>query len=327
MKKYTHAWLAFRAIERLNRLPAAAPDKPYAVHLVNWFMRHKDGVIQGAWYPDEVIRDNAQSHVLKFTPAAAGPSTFRSLPPGLNLLALGQKSALYRQPYQIATGDNLPERCESLAHAVINSLQVQTTEGKGSPIAPTNNYVALFLFMLSHYVADAHMPLHCDSRKFSEGGDLHARLEAGWEKEVTQAYAIDAANERFLYNQDGYPWAKAPAGGDTLLKKVDEALAQRPFTPEWGPGNDNVRDYMTAICQHAYLTAYAFLPAGIDETNVDLSQWPASPGQGLPTEALGLAVLTDAVDSIARVWLRIWRRYLQWHARQTKTPAPEAPPA
>ena len=38
---------------------------------------------------------------------------------------------------------------------MIDNLKMQETELKGSPISPTDNHVAVLLFMLSHYVADA----------------------------------------------------------------------------------------------------------------------------------------------------------------------------
>jgi hypothetical protein len=48
---------------------------------------------------------------------------------------------------------------------------MQESEDKGSPISPTDNHVATLFFMLSHYIADAHMPLHCDNRTFANSND------------------------------------------------------------------------------------------------------------------------------------------------------------
>ena len=79
MKKYTHAWIAFKAIERLESAHILK-NKKYADNLIKWFKDHKDGVIQGAWYPDMVIKDMGNSHVLKFTPTSTGENKFRVLP-------------------------------------------------------------------------------------------------------------------------------------------------------------------------------------------------------------------------------------------------------
>ena len=75
MKQFTHAWLAFMAIKRLEDANQAGKlsgtDVEDAKNLVEWFRRNKDGVIRGAWYPDSLIHDNANSHVLKFAPGGA----------------------------------------------------------------------------------------------------------------------------------------------------------------------------------------------------------------------------------------------------------------
>ena len=84
--------------------------------------------------------------------------------------------------------DNLPDRCESITESVVDHLKIQESEEKGSAVSPTDNQVALLLFMLSHYIADAHMPLHCDGRQFSEGKDIHAQMEKEWEDEVKNYY-------------------------------------------------------------------------------------------------------------------------------------------
>lgn len=71
MKIFTHAWLAFKAIERLEKNSFSESDQKSASSLISWFKCHKDGVINGAWYPDSIIKDNANSHVKKFAPAPA----------------------------------------------------------------------------------------------------------------------------------------------------------------------------------------------------------------------------------------------------------------
>lgn len=317
MKQYTHAWLAFKAVERLERKGPSKKNRQYSKSLVKWFKDHKDGVIQGAWYPDSVIKDMASSHVLKFTPSDTGSDEFRCLPTSCLMYAHGKESDLYRKPYVIDKDDNLPDRCGSISHSVIDNLKMQEMEPKGSPISPTDNHVATLLFMLSHYVADAHMPFHCDSRRFSEKPDLHGHLEKQWDKEMRAHFAIDEANERFIYNPDGYPLLKPDTGYDSsFLKEVDDDIRRRDFMMTWGTNNNNVWDFMSAICQYSYLLSYAFVPQGYDETNVNLNNWQQLNNQRFTFEELSFVVLSDAVDSIARVWLRVWRRYVRWEKKQ-----------
>ena len=77
--QFSNAWLAFKAIERLEKADLG-DNRQNADELIRWFWDHRDGVIRGAWYPDMVIKDMANSHVLKLTPQAEGHATFGTLP-------------------------------------------------------------------------------------------------------------------------------------------------------------------------------------------------------------------------------------------------------
>ena len=57
MKKYTHAWLAFMAIKRLQYADIPEANRDDAKSLVKWFHDYRDFVIKGAWYPDHVLCD------------------------------------------------------------------------------------------------------------------------------------------------------------------------------------------------------------------------------------------------------------------------------
>jgi len=76
MKQFTHAWLAFMAIKRLEdailspelSLEFSPDDHEYADNLIKWFRSNRDGVIRGAWYPDSLIKDNSNSMSLNLSP-------------------------------------------------------------------------------------------------------------------------------------------------------------------------------------------------------------------------------------------------------------------
>ena len=331
MKQFTHAWLAFMATKRLEDAafcaelsPKLSPaDHEYVDSLINWFKSNKDGVIRGAWYPDSLIKDNSSSHVLKFGPCGEAAEEPGRLPKTYLILKHGRKSPVGNRNFRRADkNDNLPDRCESLTHSVVDHLKVQESEEKGSAVSPTDNQVALWLFMLSHYVADAHVPFHCDSRRFSEGADIHGKMEKEWDKEIQKFYRLDKRNERFFYDPRGYPLMKPGKEGEygsSYLKKVEDELSKRIYTESaagfFGTGNKNVWDFMNAICQHSYLLSYYFLPEQYDHTNVKSKDDWKSLG-GLSFADLSVAVLADAVDSIARVWFRAWRRYAVWTEEQ-----------
>ena len=314
MKQYSHAWLAFMAIKRLEETSLSKTDSAYAASLIKWFKDYKDGVIQGAWYPDMIIKDMATSHVLKFTPVKDGSKgSFRKLPGTYLLYEHCRNSELKKCSYSVDKDNNLTDRCESIAESVIDNLKMQTSEEKGSPIAPNNNHVATILFMLSHYIADAHVPFHCDSRRFSEGKNIHGKLEEFWDDEIKKYFMLDKDNERFFYNPQGYPLInkeKESQYKDSFLKKAEDNLQKRKFSSTFGTGNNNVWDFMSAICQHSYLLSYMFIPEGYDHINVTTSNWKKLGTINL--EDLSISVLCDAIDSIARVYFRIWRRFKRW---------------
>jgi hypothetical protein len=310
MKQFSHAWLAFKAIERLEKADLGG-NRQTADELIRWFWDHRDGIIRGAWYPDMVFKDMATSHVYKFTPQTGPAAVFGTLPATSAVNPYAIQSPVKGQAYTLDPDTNLPERCEALSHSVIDGLKIQQAEDKGSPMASTGNHIAARMFMLSHYIADAHMPFHCDSRKFSSGVDLHGKVEGLWDDEVRKCYELDLMNERFFYNRDGYPLRVDTAYAISFLKDVEDGFATRKFTNSYCSGTD-VLDYMRVVCEYSYLLSYAFIPPGFDENNVTVQNLTTLPGQLLDFKQLSVIVFIDAIDAIARIWLHIWRRYLDW---------------
>lgn len=308
MKQYTHAWLAFMAIKRLEKSDIPITYKKRAQSLVKWFKNHRDFVLQGAWYPDAIIKDMSTSHVLKYRPDdASKENRFRKLPGDYRLYEIGKTSPFYQKGYTIKSG-NLPDRCEAIAHSIVDNLKMQESEDKGSPISPTDNHIATLFFMLSHYIADAHMPLHCDDRSFSNKDDIHAHIEKEWDDMIRQCYVIDYDNERFFYDQEGYPVKKE---NNAMTDWLEQELVSRPFTTSWGTGNSNTWDFMCAITQYSYLTACRMIPRNYDENNLDWDTFQKL-DTGYSFDEYSKYILIDAIDSISKVWLKVWNKYSEW---------------
>ena len=317
MKKITHAWLAFMAVKRLMEAELSAKDRATADVLVKFFMDHKDDVTQGAWYPDDVYRDNSTAHVYKLTPSKTETAAFRKLPSTYEVLKLTETSALRADSFTVAKGSNLPNRCEAIAHSIVDNLRILASEAKGSPVAVTSNHIALIMFSLSHYIADGHVPFHADARQFSEGDDVHGKLEAVWEDEIKKFYETDISNERFHYDLKGLPLRNSKLDNEyqnSFLSDVEHNIAKRRFIHSYGADNDNILEFSTALCHHAYLLSFEFIPQQYDHKNVPKDTWHSLGAVSL--EKVNTAVLSDAVDSIARVWLRIWARHLNWVKKQ-----------
>ncbi len=345
MHQFTHAWLAFMAIKRLEEKIPKLDDneRKYYEKLIHWFQNNKDCVIQGAWYPDKVIVDNSTSHILKIEPynptnkdaididvergrkKVVQKEGFKKLPEEyLSYSRWGKNSTLRQQPFVIDMKTNLPDRCETFTETVIDHFKMQFHERKGSPISPTSNQVSFLFFMQSHYIADAHVPLHCDGRSFSEGKNFHAKLEEAWEKKVIASCKrdmTDDCNPRFVYDEKGYPSIIENEFRGSYLEKVQQEMIKRPLgsiNSFFTSSNSNVWDFMTAVCQNSYLLSYYFFdPAEIiDPEQAVFEEWLTH--HITQFEDLSLTVLADAIDSIARIWLKIWRRYVDWEEKKIK---------
>ena len=169
--------------ETVNASGKPTPLARDAKLLVRLFKNYRDFVVTGAWYPDHVLADNAgdYSHSLKHTTFLAGEKPqFFKMPDTMEVYQyMKSHSPIYKNkvPYLVVKG-NLHDRCDAMAHTIVDNFKIQYHEEKGNPILPSSTHMALRFFMLSHYLADAHMPLHCDARPL---GKIHASIEGEWE--------------------------------------------------------------------------------------------------------------------------------------------------
>lgn len=307
MKQYTHAWLAMMAIKRLEKAEFSDNYKPSATSLVKWIKSYQDDVVRGAWYPDEVIKDMRLGHVLKFKPDDNGDTRFKKLPSSYFIYEKGKTSDQYGNGYQVTQG-NLPDRCEALVQTIVDNMKMRDKETQGSPITPTNNHIATLFFMLSHYIADAHMPLHCDARAFSSEDDIHGYIEGKWDDVIRDCYSINEDQREFFCNQYGYPVQKA---NHQIITHIEQELSDRDVIIGYGTDNDNAWDFMSALCQYSYLLAYVMIPEGYNKDNLTKDGFDAL----MPAQTFNdysEKILMDTIDSIARIWLHVWLKYEEW---------------
>ena len=346
MKQYTHAWLAMMAMKRIEYAKIPVKQQDDAKALITWFKNYRDLVLQGAWYPDSVFKDMSSSHIAKYFPLAdyqkkgsglesaladdvgeidgepeevndENPkirieSKFRKMPQTLRMFNRGKGSVLYDQPYIQFKRHNLCDRCESFTESLIDSFKILTMENPGAPVIPSNNHIAMRFFILSHYIADGHMPLHCDARSFYNKNEVHAFIEKMWDDQIQAAYKIDEYNERFYYDKDGYPLLNEDTEPSPLIKYVEKELRDRSFSWDWGDDNNNTWDYMSGITQYSYLLAYDLIPADRDPKQISTEYYMGTEAYQEHFEEYSKIILGDAVESIAKVWLHAWCRYRSW---------------
>ncbi|MBQ4442861.1 MAG: hypothetical protein II899_12295 [Bacteroidales bacterium] len=319
MKKYSHAWIAFMAIKRLEVIATTDNEavvkgvsedvRKEAKALVRWFKNYRDFVIQGAWYPDEVFKDMSTSHIVKYRPSDDGPyTTFGKLPSPHTIYEKMRKSSpLFNKPYAFDSG-NCADRCESISHSIVDNFKMLHREDRGCPIATTGNHIAMRFFILSHYVADCHMPLHCDARPFSDEKGIHGAIEKKWEDQVNKSYKIDKDNNRFFYDPDGYP---LPLNPTPFVLDVENDVATRKYIHGWGGDNGNTWDFMSAVSQYSYLFSYYLIPETFKNTQT-MQEFMEQTVWGQDFDKYSKMIFGDAIDSIARIWLRVWIKYRKW---------------
>ena len=314
MKQYTHAWLAMMAMKRIEKAKIPARQQDDAKALITWFKNYRDFVLAGSWYPDFVFKDMVPSHIVKYEPDTSAPEgttvSFRVMPPTLQLYQYGLESDMYGKPFLLNKRHNLCDRCESFTESLVDSFKILTMENEGSPVVPSNNHIAMRFFILSHYIADGHMPLHCDARSFFNDNEVHACIEEEWDNQVQASYKIDKDNKRFFYDQDGYPLKKE--NPSELTEYVEQELKDREFVWSWGSGCGNTWDYMSGITQYAYLMAYRLVPADHVPSEISKALYLESAAFKEHFTEYSKVILADAVESIAKVWLHAWVRYRDW---------------
>ena len=340
MKHYTHAWLAMMAMKRIEFANIPEKQREDAKALIDWFKNYRDLVLQGAWYPDSVFKDMSNSHIAKYSPydkyvesqgagvdaqlakdagkkAKQNPkiridSEFRKMPPSLKMFERGKKSPLYKSKYILFKRHNLCDRCESFTESLIDSFKILTMENPGAPVVPSNNHIAMRFFILSHYIADGHMPLHCDARSFYKSNQVHAFIEEEWDNQVQASYSIDKYNDRFFYDKNGYPAFKDDVEPTPLVKYVEREAREREFIWAWGSDNNNTWDYMSGITQYSYLMAYDLVPADREPAKISTASYKQTEAYKEHFEEYSRIILSDAVESIAKIWLHAWCRYRSW---------------
>ncbi len=211
MDQRTHAWIAIRAIALLE-------DGGESKDLVKLIKPHAAKAAIGAWIPDlgDAKRAGSQigKHVLKMKPYKGKVLKERFIAEKEDLLErLGKsrlmssyiendtslKSHWWNKPYKgdIKTpGQHLANRAMAMSVMMRDLLimgdqkvdkllpgAVRFAKNIDIKARTKAEQVALYFFMLSHFISDACMPCHTDARKISaynNGKGLHHELESRW---------------------------------------------------------------------------------------------------------------------------------------------------
>jgi hypothetical protein len=343
MNQRTHSWIAIRAIALLE-------DENNQTNLVKLLRPHAREASVGAWIPDEADakRGGAGSatdnHVLKIEPYIGSQKDRFTTQKRELLDRLGEDRKTYtflqkddtldsewwNTPYKgdaPKPGQHLPNRAMALSTMMKDLLlmgdervdhlipgDIRFAQYMVPETRTQEEATAMYFFMLSHFIADACMPCHCDGRKlaaYSEG--LHKELETHWSREVGTGFekknllskALLADRER-IHSDCAEILEQARA----IDGKFGLDFTQTSV-PDLAPGHDIWLEVIN-LCRASFAMASIIAPYRQYPYNNLKARAPFETVLGSSKrqllEDVDRTVMHDAVLNTAIVWKHIWNK-------------------
>jgi len=332
MKQRTHTWLALRAIALLE-------DEGETPNLVRLLKPHARGAAIGSWIPDMADSKKGfgdiDNHIFKLKPYnRLGKSRFvRSRNKTLNDLGgfrrmrqfildhgeiLGED--WWKQAYRAdpPPGQHLANRSMALSTALIDQLIlgdpkvaelvpgiVRFAHRLSSRSRPRPEEIATYCFMLSHFMADACQPFHCDARPMAGySAGVHKELEAHWNKLCGTYFE----KKKLLATTDR---------PDTILKRSRDVEAKTGIRFSNRVPDLNARDLwqeVIYICRGSFaissiLVPPSVIPYGSNKRTRFAEVFEADEQARKRLADLDAAVLHDSVLNIAMAWKNVWATF------------------
>lgn len=163
MKHNTHIYLAVKAIELIRQSvdnmtdnknnylkgSAKAKERREALKCQRTLQYYRDLIEEASWAPDDVLRDNDPYHIFKLFTDAEFPD--HNL---INKPKFEKGGITY---YKYAGG--LPHRIDHMAQEIIDMSKLRDRNDQFELKQIMYKYM-----LISHYMVDAHVPMHCDLR-------------------------------------------------------------------------------------------------------------------------------------------------------------------
>jgi hypothetical protein len=256
MKQNTHAYLAWKAIQLAKESVENTVDThgkllagqaKTAARLAAKEMQHRlryyqDVTSEAAWVPDAVLKDMNPYHVFKLVTQAEFP--------GHDFSKCDEWPKDGVTYYRFSGG--LPYRVDHIAQDIISMCKLRQFNDQFTLRQAFYHYL-----LLSHYVVDAHVPMHCDLRDDppTDANDrvkpqglylsknMHGDLEGLWDKAVSPLAIAEGAIVQTSLEEA----ADAGPYGETVkldFKDCKKGAEIRPPTI----AKSGLMDFMIDIC-------------------------------------------------------------------------------
>lgn len=332
MNQATHAWLAVEAYRKIVTFAKTAEGKKRDLDgLAKLLGENLKDVVVAAWLPDSLIKDMQYGHIFKNSNYCGGqPARFILKKEDLvkHLVRTAQvpkvafnavPSEWWDRPYRVKdNGGHLPARVNALCQTARDMLRMGNddvialtgvepkgaeTIGKAFRSSPRD--IAMMMWMVSHYVADAHMPFHCDNRGLASTTKqkTHGAVEDIWGEQVAELFRA-----KQILRQD----AKAILGAKP---KKDSKIAGIDFGDRVDKLKNNGDPWYEAvfICRASFATSFALVPeksAAVDDVTTKVSLDDIRSGEKGCGETkfweISRAIMSDAASAIAMFWQDVW---------------------
>jgi len=343
MKQRAHAWVALRALKLVN------DSSEKAQKLVELLSYYVSDVWEGAWLPDTLIVDMRYGHIFKMDsdPQRLGldisqeqwmKEEWMRVPydelkkklSGQRLcLEYAKDSPVLMEPYRShpTYGGHLPDRVIAISQTIADMLKMSDyplifyarnrkqkafagdlmrQKVKDLSVSPifSPRQIALMFFILAHYITDAHMPLHCDLRDCDMStlrqlpDKLHPSIEELWESYFPEKNKLML--HEYLTESIEKVVSSLPDGSIIQIERDDKYRLTPTISKTVG---DEWREMVNVT-----RTSYAVSRKWIDAPFKDADDLVAAKSEEF--KDVTNRIFHDAVESVARLWLKTWERFI-----------------
>jgi len=337
MNQPTHAWLAVEAYRKINALSQKPEGKKNKLDgLAALLGANLRDVVVAAWLPDSLIKDMTYGHVFKnsaytqtdqiarFTLSKADLKASLASDTQIPQVAFDfVPDGWWKNPYRVKpNGGHLPARVNALSQTARDMFKMGDSDvvaitgikpPGAEPIAqsllfsPRN--IALTLWMASHYIADAHMPFHCDNRALGSTAKqkTHGEMEDLWGKQVPSVFHSGTI---LKMDSDAILGTPLPRGSHFAGINFGDAIS--PLKNNGDPWKECV--YM---CRASFASSFALIPpdiAPVDDQNTKVSLADILDDQKFCGQKrfwdISAAIMADAANAIAMFWQDAWSDFV-----------------
>lgn len=303
MKHNTHIYLAAKAIEFLYEgLSNLHFVKPYgkaskstitrrrreAKTLQRMLLHYQDVISEATWAPDDIINDKAQFHTFKLF-------TEQEFPQSSHFAKEVHKNKYYR----ISGGGGLPYKIDHLARVISDMDKLRRYNDRC-----TMQQIMYQYLMISHYIVDAHVPMHCDLRddppsandtKKPRNGkyypdSLHGTIEKLWEDAVNPIAMQEGIIHAKRKDDDDPPNALS----QQIWFDVSNDQHRKEIIPFVIP-DDDLMNYMIDLCCQTKERSLILFPID-DPTNWNEDIFPQMTRE----------IFAHTISNLITVWIWIW---------------------